>query len=242
MSRERYLLALLFAAAAPVVRAGAGFGHASQIRSATSNSHPSTVNCSWKFITQVSGRRIWSLQRASYLHNAYSPAQGASPACMSIAMMVHDIKQTVDNATSTSHPLSPPRSLSIILEVRGGKYGRNVTVSTMPTGRRRPTLGLKPLLAAAALRQWPQFSSTPAMSPRLYVGRSNSPLATDNLLENTDGVLRPLPRGGVGWRGGSEHPTSVLSGRQPAASIDADGRSLSLSPDRCRNPTSTTPG
>ena len=34
------------------------------------------------------------------------------------------------------------------------------------------------------------------------------PVATENLLENTDGVLR----GG----GGSEHPISVLSGRQPA--------------------------
>ena len=39
---------------------------------------------------------------------------------------------------------------------------------------------------------------------------SNPPLATENLLENTDGVLRVC----VG--GGSEHPISVLLGRQPA--------------------------
>ena len=40
--------------------------------------------------------------------------------------------------------------------------------------------------------------------------RLKSPLATENLLENTDGVLR-RERGG-----GSEHPISVLSRRQPA--------------------------
>ena len=48
----------------------------------------------------------------------------------------------------------------------------------------------------------------------LYV-RSKSPVATENLLEHTDD--------GVGW--GSEHPTSVLSGWQPATAIYADGRS-----------------
>ena len=37
----------------------------------------------------------------------------------------------------------------------------------------------------------------------------NPPLATENLLENSDRVLRPLG-------GGSEHPIIVLSGRQPA--------------------------
>ena len=53
--------------------------------------------------------------------------------------------------------------------------------------------------------------------------RSKSPLATENLLENTDGVLRP-PRDGGRGEGGSEHPISVLSGWQPATSIYADGR------------------
>ena len=42
------------------------------------------------------------------------------------------------------------------------------------------------------------------------------PLATDNLLENTDGVLRPTP---------SEHPISVLSGGSLLPSTYADGRS-----------------
>ena len=47
--------------------------------------------------------------------------------------------------------------------------------------------------------------------------QSKSPLATENLLENTDG-----------GRGGSEHHISVFSGRQLATSIYADG----CSPDR----------
>ena len=43
---------------------------------------------------------------------------------------------------------------------------------------------------------------------------------TENMLENTDGVLRP-PRGGGVWSttseaGVSEHPISVLSGWHPA--------------------------
>ena len=55
---------------------------------------------------------------------------------------------------------------------------------------------------------------------RLAVRKSISRLGfTENLLENTDGVLRtPRPPR-------SEHPISVLSGWQPAASIYADGRS-----------------
>ena len=51
-------------------------------------------------------------------------------------------------------------------------------------------------------------------------GRSKPTLATANLLENTGGVLQPPPP----LRWGSEHPISVLSGRQPATSIYADGR------------------
>ena len=57
-----------------------------------------------------------------------------------------------------------------------------------------------------------------------------SPLATENLLENTDGELRPVQffsRGG--W--GLEHPISVLSGRRPATpSIYADARCIILMP------------
>ena len=48
----------------------------------------------------------------------------------------------------------------------------------------------------------------PSLRGDLNRGRSKSPLATDNLRENTDEVLRPPRR--------SEHPISVLSGWQPA--------------------------
>ena len=56
-----------------------------------------------------------------------------------------------------------------------------------------------------------------------YKNQFMVPLATMHLLENTDGVLRLSPP--QKKERGSEHPISVLSGRQPAISIYADGRS-----------------
>ena len=56
----------------------------------------------------------------------------------------------------------------------------------------------------------------------LSVGRSTSPLATEYLLESTDGVLRPpLPRGG----GGRCAPSLFSRGGSMLPSIYADGRS-----------------
>ena len=47
-----------------------------------------------------------------------------------------------------------------------------------------------------------------------WIGRSKAaPLATDHLLENTDGVLHPPAPGG------SDHPIRVLLGRQPARAV-----------------------
>ena len=61
----------------------------------------------------------------------------------------------------------------------------------------------------------------PDLKALVEYGRSKSPpLATENLLENTDGVLRPPPP-----EVGAPHQYfSVLSGRYPATSIHADAR------------------
>ena len=57
-----------------------------------------------------------------------------------------------------------------------------------------------------------QQHNTAITKLRFYLaGRNQFMVFTENLLENTDGVLRPPPR-----EEGSEHPITVISGRHPA--------------------------
>ena len=82
-----------------------------------------------------------------------------------------------------------------------GEGGGDVLPSVLVAMRGEASLGLNSLRMRVPAAQPSSAAHYGLLRyDALGTGRSKSPLATDNLLEDTDGLHRPLPRGGGGRR------------------------------------------
>ena len=99
---------------------------------------------------------------------------------------------------------------NVALYIHHTFQGQSSRTFTSSTTRAHAQLGAARCRQSFATRQRLRLKTLVAITHPGHQGRSKPPLATENLLENTDGIPRSL------WSTPSEHPRVVLSGRQPA--------------------------